>query len=137
MSSLYDPVLVSHARAPRHRGRLEGAVTAMGVNRPCGDTLHMHLRVDEGRCVIAFEGEGCALALASASALCEVANGLDEDGLAAIIASFHEALTSPQDEAKSLPGDLSHFLAVRAVPSRIGCVRLAPRVLLDCIAKDV
>ncbi len=90
----------------------------------------MHLRVDEGRCIIAFEGEGCALALASASALCEAGNGMDEATLEALVSTYDAALAG-SDSDTSLGGDLPHLLAVRSVPSRLGCVRLAPTALLD------
>jgi nitrogen fixation NifU-like protein len=97
----------------------------------------MHVRVDAGACVVGFEGEGCALALAAASALCEVTQGLTPEAARAISARLIEALEAEIDLAAPLPGDLPHLLAVRAFPARVGCVRLAPTVLGEALAELV
>ncbi len=135
VAALYDPILVRHARSPYGRGPLAPAVTATGVNRPCGDRVHFHTHEVDGRLVVRFEGEGCALALGSASALCQAVDGQQPDVARAIAESFKAHLDESPSEATNpaLQADLGHFLAVRAFPARRGCVRLAPDVLLDAL----
>jgi nitrogen fixation NifU-like protein len=135
VAALYDPVLVRHARTPYGRGPLAPASSASGVNRPCGDRVHFHTQAFDGRVVVRFEGEGCALALASASALCQAVDGQDHQTARSIAESFRTHLDEPPSDGgnPALQADLGHFLAVRAFPARRGCVRLAPDVLLDAL----
>lgn len=135
VAALYDPVLVRHARTPYGRGPLAPAVSATGVNRPCGDRVLFHTQVVDGRLVVRFEGEGCALALGSASALCQAADGQELNDVRAVAEAFRRSLDAPPSESIEpvIADDLGHFLAVRAFPARRGCVRLAPDVLLDAL----
>lgn len=145
MAALYDPILVRHARTPYGRGVSPDALTADGKNRPCGDRLTFGVAAadpttaadPDGPLVIRFEGEGCALCLAAASALCEAADGRPQAEVMALCLTFRAALEgAPDDPAPpALGGDLAHFLKVRALPPRKGCVILAPDVLLDALSR--
>lgn len=145
MSALYDPILVRHARTPYGRGVSPDALTADGKNRPCGDRLTFGVTASDpttaadpdGPLVIRFEGEGCALCLAAASALCEAADGRSHREAHALCLAFRAALDGPASDPTppGLPGDLAHFLKVRALPPRKGCVILAPDVLLDALSR--
>ena len=129
VSPLYHPTLLRHARQPRLRGPLIGPHrTHAGHNRSCGDRVTLHVAVTEGRLSVRFEGEGCQLSLGSASAICEAIDGQTLTAATATVAAFVAALEGRSDGA--LAGDLGLFLAVRAFPARLGCVRLAPDTLI-------
>lgn len=126
-AGLYQPVLMRHARRPARRGRLAPpAREAHGVNRPCGDRLLVSVAVDDVVRAIRFEGEGCALCLAAASALCDAIEGLPIAAARAVGEALTAAVRSGEGEVGAdLPGDLAAFLPARAFPARHGCVTLA------------
>lgn len=124
VSPLYHPTLLRHARQPRLRGPLAGPHTShAGHNRSCGDRVTLHVAIADERLSMRFEGEGCQLSLGSASAMCEALEGQTRAAGGAIAQAFLAALEG-RDHAE-LAGDLGVFLAVRAFPARLGCVRLA------------
>ncbi|MBL8788294.1 MAG: iron-sulfur cluster assembly scaffold protein [Deltaproteobacteria bacterium] len=132
---LYDPVLVRHARAPRLRAPPPaGATTFDGLNRTCGDRVHLHLAGDP--LVARFEGEGCALSLGAASALCEAIDSQSPAAALAIVQAYRDALNTPAaaPAPPGLAGDLAYFLAVRAFPARLPCVSLAADTLAAALA---
>jgi nitrogen fixation NifU-like protein len=129
--ALYDPVLMRHARKPYGLGRLEGAVTRCDTNRPCGDRVCFHVRPGP-TLAVRFEGEGCALSIGAASALCEAVDG---SSLVEARRIAQALLAAVADGAawESLPGDLAHFAATRDFPARRGCVSLPSLVLLAAL----
>lgn len=81
--AMYQEQILEHYKKPRHRGPLEGATHEARESNPlCGDDLTLRLRVDgSGRIAEArFEGQGCAISLASADMLAEriVGKGVGE-----------------------------------------------------------
>lgn len=82
---MYQEVILQHYRAPHNFGPLEGATyTGEESNPLCGDHITFRLRVDStsGRVEEAkFEGDGCAISMASASMLSEKLAGKTVDEL--------------------------------------------------------
>lgn len=75
---LYRDIILDHYRDPRNKGHLEHADRVGDVtNTTCGDKLTLELSVDENGKVtgVAFDGQGCAVSLASASLLTEEMKG--------------------------------------------------------------
>lgn len=137
--SLYDPVLMRHARKPYGFGRPDGGhgvASSCDTNRPCGDRVCFHVVASEhgdggdggATLTVRFEGEGCALALGAASALCEVVDQRSRKDVLVLVETYTKALTDPALDAK-LPGDLAHFAKVRDFPARVACVTLGSAVL--------
>jgi nitrogen fixation protein NifU and related proteins len=77
---MYQEVILQHYRAPKNFGPLEGANRVGEESNPlCGDHITMRLRVDSGSQKIdqvKFEGDGCAISVASTSMLTEKVQGL-------------------------------------------------------------
>jgi len=77
---MYQEVILQHYRAPRNFGPLEGADrSGTEFNPLCGDHITLRLKVDPASHKIAavrFEGEGCAISVASASMLTEKVAGM-------------------------------------------------------------
>ena len=77
LESLYQDVILDHAKRPRNFRQIENADRhADGFNRLCGDkvTIYLHI-VDDRIADISFEGSGCAISTASASILTETLKG--------------------------------------------------------------
>jgi nitrogen fixation protein NifU and related proteins len=77
---MYQEVILQHYRAPRNFGPLSGADREGEESNPlCGDHITMRLKVEPSSHTIAevrFEGDGCAISVASASMLTEKVAGL-------------------------------------------------------------
>jgi nitrogen fixation protein NifU and related proteins len=75
MYDMYQEAILQHYRAPKNFGPLDGAQLAGEESNPlCGDHITMRLRVDPGSGkieAVRFEGDGCAISVASASMLTE------------------------------------------------------------------
>ncbi|MGI0072101.1 MAG: Fe-S cluster assembly sulfur transfer protein SufU [Thermoplasmata archaeon] len=77
---MYQEVILQHYRAPRNFGPLEGADRVGEESNPlCGDHITLRLKIDPASDRIAqvrFQGDGCAISVASASLLTEKIAGL-------------------------------------------------------------
>ncbi|MFA5896572.1 MAG: SUF system NifU family Fe-S cluster assembly protein [Thermoplasmata archaeon] len=76
--ALYQAQILEHYKHPRNRGHLDLAThTASESNPLCGDAISLTLRVDGSERIedVRFDGEGCAISMASASILMEQVKG--------------------------------------------------------------
>lgn len=92
-------------------------------NPLCGDRILVQLRIKSGRVeAAAFDGEACAICLASASLLCESAPGNTVEHLKNMHEKLCRALDSGQECIEI--DTLSPLLNVRPFPARIRCATL-------------
>ena len=78
LRELYQEIILDHGKNPRNHGKCEQFNRdANGHNPLCGDKVHIYLKLNTEHEVenISFEGEGCAISLASASILTEIIKG--------------------------------------------------------------
>jgi len=86
MYDMYQEVILQHYRAPKNFGPLPDADRVGEESNPlCGDHITLRLKVDASSQKIAeirFQGDGCAISVASTSMLTEKVAGmtLDEAG---------------------------------------------------------
>ena len=124
---LYQEVIIDHNRSPRNFGKPERYNrTAEGFNPLCGDKLTVYLRVDDIGTIedIAFEGEGCAISVASASLMTECLKGRPVSEAEALFGSFHDLVTRGDTETVADLGKLAALAGVREFPSRVKCATL-------------
>src|SRR6185503_8186419 len=103
---LYQPVILAHHKSPRNRRFVDGAVSADGDNRACGDRITVHARIEDG--VIrdtGFQGSACAIATASASLMTEWVTGKTVDEAHALYACLRRVLRGADIAAEDF-GDL-------------------------------
>jgi nitrogen fixation protein NifU and related proteins len=128
LRELYQEVIFDHNKRPRNFGRLEGANRlARGWNPLCGDKLTVYLRVDEEGVIreVSFEGQGCAISMASASLMTEALKGRAEADADALFEGFHDLITKPDAQPAPGLGKLLVFSGVREYPARVKCATLA------------
>ena len=78
LKELYQEIILDHGKNPRNFGKCkEYNRNAKAHNPLCGDKIHIYLKLDKEKKVenLTFEGEGCAISLASASILTEIIKG--------------------------------------------------------------
>ena len=69
-----------HGKNPRNKGKCDGFTNDAKAHNPlCGDKVHIYLKLNKNNEIedLSFEGEGCAISLASASILTEIVKGKD------------------------------------------------------------
>jgi nitrogen fixation NifU-like protein len=129
LRDLYQQVIVDHNKSPRNFGRLAGANRdAEGYNPLCGDKLHVYLQISEDGIIedVSFEGEGCAISMASASLMTEALKGKPVADFQPLFESFQHMVTADTAESpdEARLGKLAVLAGVREFPSRIKCATL-------------
>ena len=134
LRDLYQEVILDHGKNPRNFGHpAEANRTAHGHNAMCGDTIDVFLTVDgEGRIVdAAFQGQGCAISVASASMMTEMLKGKTRADAHHLFETMHALCTGHDEEADLADldedtADRMQILAgVRQYPMRVKCATLA------------
>jgi nitrogen fixation NifU-like protein len=112
--SLYREVILDHSKNPRNKGTLDPADFSYEDDNPlCGDEIRIDVRVENDRVAdIKFSGQGCAISVAAASMLTEMALG------------------QPVAEVKEISKeDMLEELGVPVGPARMKCALLGLKVL--------
>jgi len=129
LRDLYQQVILDHNKSPRNFGKLtESNRDAEGYNPLCGDRLHLYMRVSDADVIddVSFEGEGCAICIASTSLMTEAMKGKPQADFETLFDAFQHMATSNIDEAPDEVrlGKLAVLAGVREFPSRIKCATL-------------
>ena len=80
LKELYQEIILDHGKNPRNKGKCEEFNKDAKAHNPlCGDKVHIYLKLNKDKKVenLSFEGEGCAISLASASILTDIIKGKD------------------------------------------------------------
>ncbi len=123
---LYRDVILDHNRSPRNFGRLEPSdASAVGHNPLCGDALSLTLRLEGDRLSdLRFNGQGCAISIASASLMGEAVRGKSLGEVDALYREVHSLLTEPAYVPSVPLGKLMALGGVREYPARVKCASL-------------
>ncbi len=127
LADLYQEIIVDHNRRPRNfREPPAHSHQAEGFNPLCGDRLKLYLQVEDGVIRDAgFQGQGCAISVASASLMTEAVKGRTPAQAEALFEKFHTLVTSEAGAADGEDlGKLAALAGVRAYPSRVKCATL-------------
>lgn len=126
LQDLYREVILDHNRRPRNFRVIEGGRHHEGFNPLCGDRVTVYMAIEGGVVRdVAFEGQGCAIAKASASLMTEVLKGLTTDEARRRFVDFQAMVTAPLDAPVPDLGKLSVLAGVREFPTRVKCASLA------------
>ena len=119
---IYQENILDHYKNPRNKGRIENPTyKASDLNPFCGDKLEITLKVKAGKIQdICFDGQGCAISIASASILTEIVKGKD--------------LQQVRNMTKQ---DLLEELGIELSAIRIKCALLSLKVLKLAAYKEV
>ena len=91
LKELYQEIILDHGKNPRNFGKCKDFTSdAKGHNPLCGDKVHIYAQLDKNKKILdlSFEGEGCAISLASASILTDILKGKDFNIANIIIDNF-------------------------------------------------
>jgi nitrogen fixation protein NifU and related proteins len=139
IDELYQDLVLEHKRAPRHFGAIEAPTNeAQGRNPQCGDDVRVQLRVDEGRVAdVGFQGQGCAICIASASMMSEAVMNQDLETVRALHERYRAVLTGRAEPEESNLGKLVSLAGVRRYPNRIKCALLGWHALMHALDEEL
>ena len=141
LKQLYQDIILEHGKSPRNLGKCEGySHEAKGYNPLCGDKVHVHLKLDKRKKVegLTFEGDGCAISLASASIMTELVKGKYFDEAKEIMNAFLDMIKNTSKiQSNHLDEDqktkLMSLSGVKQFPMRVKCATLAWHTLNSAI----
>ena len=141
LKQLYQDIILEHGKSPRNLGKCEGySHEAKGYNPLCGDKVHVYLKLNSGKKVegLTFEGEGCAISLASASIMTELVKGKSFDEAKDIMNAFLNMIKNTSEiRSNHLDEDqktkLMSLSGVKQFPMRVKCATLSWHTLISAM----
>jgi nitrogen fixation NifU-like protein len=136
LEDLYQEIILDHYRAPKNRAPSleEEDVHVHHSNPLCGDEMDLRLRVKDGVVDgLVFDGEGCSISQASASAMTQAVKGRELKDALDLAEDFR--LMMHGDEP-GRPDDLQDgivFQGVAKFPVRVKCALLGWMAVRDAI----
>jgi len=137
LKQLYQDIILEHGKSPRNLGKCEGySHEAKGYNPLCGDRVHVYLKLDTGKKVenLTFEGDGCAISLASASIMTELVKGRSVNDVKEIMNAFLNMIKNTSEiKSNHLDDDqktkIMSLSGVKQFPMRVKCDTLSRHTL--------
>jgi len=128
LRDLYQQVILERYKKPRNRGKTNPIDRYQkGHNPSCGDTIELTLKlnIDDDRIEeIKFEGEGCAIAMASVDLMADALKGRTTTEAIEMVEKFQAMMRGeaqfPQEFRK-----LNVMQGVAQFPVRIKCANLS------------
>ena len=141
LKQLYQDIILEHGKSPRNLGKCEGySHEAEGYNPLCGDKVHVYLKSDNEKKVesLTFEGDGCAISLASASIMTELIKGKSFEETKEIMDAFLNMIKNTSEiRSNHLDEDqktkLMSLSGVKQFPMRVKCATLSWHTLVSAI----
>jgi nitrogen fixation NifU-like protein len=140
--SLYQQVILEHAKKPRHWGKTNPVHGYhRGDNPLCGDTIELTVQLSQTGDRISevkFEGQGCAIAIASADLMAEAVRGKPIAEALEMVQHFRDMVMGQE----KFPDDLRKLNVLQGIsqfPVRIKCATLSwhtLKALLDFLQKS-
>ena len=141
IKELYQDIILDHGKNPRNKNKCKDFnKDAKGHNPLCGDKVHVYIKLDKEKKVedISFEGEGCAISMASASIMTEIIKGkqfniakkIQEDFLNMIKEGSKLNMNSLSDTENMTMMSLS---GVKRFPMRVKCATLAWHTFVEAV----
>ena len=143
LKELYQEIILDHGKNPRNNGKCEGFTNDAKAHNPlCGDKVHIYLKINKDKQIenLSFEGEGCAISLASASILTETVKGKDLSFIKKISEDFLNMIKNKTKiTINSLTTDqittIASLSGVQEFPMRVKCATMVWHTLLSAIEK--
>ena len=141
LKELYQEIILDHGKNPRNLRKTENFnKDAKGHNPLCGDKVHIYLKLNENKKVedISFEGQGCAISMASASIMTDLVRGKEEFEVKEIVNDFLDMIKEKNELNNNILHDdektkLMCLSGVKNYPMRVKCATLSWHTLTSAI----
>lgn len=139
LRDLYQQVILERYKKPRHRGQTNPVDRRQrGHNPSCGDTIELTVQLNAtGDRIedVKFEGEGCAIAMASADLMAEAMRDRTLEEALQMVQRFHTMMQG-KDEFPAELRKLNVMQGVSQFPVRIKCATLTWQTLKAALEAD-
>jgi nitrogen fixation protein NifU and related proteins len=139
LRDLYQQVILERYKKPRNRGKTEPIDRYQrGHNPSCGDTIELTLSLSlEGDRIeaVKFEGEGCAIAMASADLMADALKGRTKQEALEMVQKF-QAMMRGEAEFPPELRKLNVMQGVAQFPVRIKCANLSWHTLKAALEQE-
>ncbi|MEO0409480.1 MAG: Fe-S cluster assembly sulfur transfer protein SufU [Cyanobacteria bacterium P01_A01_bin.135] len=143
LRDLYQQVILDRYKKPRHRGKADPIHRYQkGHNPSCGDTIELTLQLsaadgDEAATIedVKFEGEGCAISMASVDLMAEALRGKSSQEALEMVQRF-QAMMRGEAEFPKEARKLNVMQGVAQFPVRIKCANLGWHTLKAAIEQE-
>ncbi|MEM7770727.1 MAG: Fe-S cluster assembly sulfur transfer protein SufU [Cyanobacteria bacterium P01_A01_bin.37] len=136
LRDLYQQVILERYKKPRNRGCTNPVHRFQkGHNPSCGDTIELTLKLNEtGDHIeeVKFEGEGCAISMASVDLMADALRGKTLDEAVVMVSQFQSMMRGETEFPKELR-KLNVMQGVAQFPVRIKCANLGWHTLKAAI----
>ena len=141
LKELYQEIILDHGKNPRNLRKTENFnKDAKGHNPLCGDKVHIYLKLNENKKVedISFEGQGCAISMASASIMTDLVKGKEEFEVKEIVSDFLDMIKDKDELSNNILQEddktkLMCLSGVKQYPMRVKCATLSWHTLTSAI----
>jgi nitrogen fixation protein NifU and related proteins len=136
MEDLYQELILDHYRAPKNRAATlaDEDVHVHHSNPLCGDEMDLRLRVKDGRVDgLVFDGEGCSISQASASAMTVAVLGRELKDALELAEEFRLMMHGEEPTRLDDLQDGIAFQGVAKFPVRVKCALLGWMAVRDAI----
>ena len=141
IKELYQEIILDHGKNPRNKNICKDFnKDATGHNPLCGDKVHIFLKLNNEKKLedISFEGEGCAISMASASIMTEIVKGKEFNVAKKILEHFLNMLKEGSKlSINSLTDDentrMMSLSGVKQFPMRVKCATLAWHTFMHAV----
>jgi len=138
---LYQEIILDHGKNPRNSRKIENYnKEAKGYNPLCGDKVHVYLKLNVSKKIedISFEGQGCAISMASASIMTDLIKGKEEFEVKEIVNDFLDMIKEKDELNNNILHDddktkLMCLSGVKQYPMRVKCATLSWHTLISAI----
>ena len=137
LAMLYQTIIKEHSKNPSNKRILTEKTGEFELFNPsCGDLVVVQFNLKDGVLAdVSFEGEGCAISIASASMMTEVISGKSLDEALKIIQSFYELVKGNKEIDTKPLGDAVYLEGVSKFPTRVRCATLSWHALEEGLAE--
>lgn len=126
--SLYQQFILEHSKKPRHRGKTYPVHGYHRSHNPmCGDTIELTVKLNQtGDRIedVKFEGQGCAIAIASADLMADAVRGKSVEEALSMVQRFRDMVMGQVQFSDDLR-KLNVLQGISQFPVRIKCATLS------------
>jgi nitrogen fixation NifU-like protein len=136
LEDMYQDIILDHYRSPKNRApSLDHEDVHVHHSNPlCGDEMDLRIRVQDGNLdAVVFDGEGCSISQASASAMTLAVTGRELDDVLELAEQFRLMMHGEEPSRLDDLEDGIAFQGVAKFPVRVKCALLSWMAVKDAI----
>ena len=136
---LYQTIIKEHSKNPSNQRTMENASGEFELYNPsCGDLVIVQYKLENDQIVdVCFQGQGCAISMASASLMTELVKGKKIEEAKKLIHTFYEMVKGNKEVDTTHLKDAGYLQGVSKFPTRVRCATLSWHALEQGLVDDL